>query len=404
MDFRRSGPLDERRRRVLMDEIASPADADNPEAASTAAKGPVRAYHEAVLNQRQPKVTDLLPVRPLGIFALLFLGIAGIAGIEAIHVHVAALKLDGAAAQLASLDARQRGSLDDWFASALLAAAGTLSLVVFGIRSHRVDDYRGHYRIWLWTAAALVWLSLDAATGIHDAVGYMGVAVFRDGVAVGRAANHGDPASLAARATLTWIAVYTLILGGLGLRLAFEVFSSRLATIFLFVAALLYTTAALLQLHILTAPTTLTAGLAESTIILLAHFSLLSAIGFNARHVLLDARGRLKVHIDPDRRHKSKRASKPRGAPLRSSGPVAVPVGQTSTSAKPLPESADRSRFASSSGAATKPAVSISKSTVTSPTDDEDEEDDADGEYANLSRSERRRLKKLARREQRRAA
>ncbi len=381
-----------------MDEIASPADADNPEAASTAAKGPVRAYHEAVLNQRQPKVTDLLPVRPLGIFALLFLGIAGIAGIEAIHVHVAALKLDGAAAQLASLDARQRGSLDDWFASALLAAAGTLSLVVFGIRSHRVDDYRGHYRIWLWTAAALVWLSLDAATGIHDAVGYMGVAVFRDGVAVGRAANHGDPASLAARATLTWIAVYTLIFGGLGLRLAFEVFSSRLATIFLFVAGLLYTTAALLQLHILTAPTTLTAGLAESTIILLAHFSLLSAIGFNARHVLLDARGRLKVHIDPDRRNKSRRAkAKPRPV-------VAVPVGQTSTSAKPLPESADRSRFASSSGAATKPAVSISKSTVTSPTDDEDEEDDADGEYANLSRSERRRLKKLARREQRRAA
>ena len=28
-------------------------------------------------------------------------------------------------------------------------------MVVFGIRSHRVDDYRGHYRIWLWTAAAV---------------------------------------------------------------------------------------------------------------------------------------------------------------------------------------------------------------------------------------------------------
>ena len=43
-----------------MDEIASPADAENPDAASTTAKGPVRAYHEAVLSQRQPKVTDLL--------------------------------------------------------------------------------------------------------------------------------------------------------------------------------------------------------------------------------------------------------------------------------------------------------------------------------------------------------
>src|SRR5881396_2390762 len=122
MDFRRSGPLDERRRRVLMDEIASPADADNPEATTTA-KGPVRAYHEAVLSQRQPKVTDLLPVRPLWVIAFLLLGLAGIAAIEAIHVHVATLKLPVGAAHLAALDARQRGSLDDWYASAMLAAA-----------------------------------------------------------------------------------------------------------------------------------------------------------------------------------------------------------------------------------------------------------------------------------------
>src|SRR6185503_4028269 len=121
MDFRRSGPLDERRRRVLMDEIAAPADADNPDAASTAAKGPVRAYHEAVLTQRQPKVTDLLPVRPLGIFALLLLGLAGIAAVEAIHVQIANLKLAGGTAHLAALDSRQRGSLDDWYASAMLA-------------------------------------------------------------------------------------------------------------------------------------------------------------------------------------------------------------------------------------------------------------------------------------------
>ena len=45
MDFRRSGPLDERRRRVLMDEIASPTEADSSDhAAGGSAKGPVRAY------------------------------------------------------------------------------------------------------------------------------------------------------------------------------------------------------------------------------------------------------------------------------------------------------------------------------------------------------------------------
>src|SRR5207244_6643133 len=88
------------------------------------------------------------------------------------------------------------------------------------------------------------------------------------------------------------------VFGTLGMRLAFEVWSSRLSSLTLFTAGLLYTAAALLQLQVLTAPATLTAGLAESTVILLAHFSLLTAVGFYARHVLLDATGRLKVHID----------------------------------------------------------------------------------------------------------
>src|SRR5436190_9048405 len=150
MDFRRSGQLDERRRRVLMDEIASPADSDHPDAAaatSGSAKGPVRAYHAAVLDERQPKVTDLLPVRPLWIAVLLLLGLTGIATIEAIHVHAVTLPLKDGAAQLAALDASQRGSLATWYSSALLAAAAALAVVVFGIRAHRVDDYRGRYRI-----------------------------------------------------------------------------------------------------------------------------------------------------------------------------------------------------------------------------------------------------------------
>src|SRR5688572_23347716 len=113
MDFRRSGQLDERRRRVLMDEIASPNDADNPDsalAAGGAAKGPVRAYSAAVLAERQPKVTDLLPVRPLLALALILLALTGIAAIEAIHVHIVTLPLADAAAHLKALDVRERGS------------------------------------------------------------------------------------------------------------------------------------------------------------------------------------------------------------------------------------------------------------------------------------------------------
>src|SRR5438445_9793548 len=119
MDFRRSGQLDERRRRVLMDEIASPADPDNADAASGAAKGPVRAYHAAVLSDRQPKVTDLLPVRPLWFVVALLLGLTGIATIEAIHFHAVTLPLTEGASHLAALDAGQRDSLAAWYSSAM---------------------------------------------------------------------------------------------------------------------------------------------------------------------------------------------------------------------------------------------------------------------------------------------
>src|SRR5204863_398638 len=84
---------------------------------------------------------------------------------EALHVHVARLQLKAGAAHLAALDVAARGSLAAWYASVLLLAATGWSFIVFAIRAHRVDDYRGRYRVWLWTTAALAWLSLDEATG-----------------------------------------------------------------------------------------------------------------------------------------------------------------------------------------------------------------------------------------------
>ena len=120
-----------------MDEIASPADADKlePPLTSGSAKGPVRAYHEAVLDQRQPKVTDLLPVRPLWVVVLFAVRprLASPRSRRFTFMRYAAAETDGGGA-LAALDARQRGSLAAWYASAMLAAAAGLAQVVFGIR------------------------------------------------------------------------------------------------------------------------------------------------------------------------------------------------------------------------------------------------------------------------------
>jgi hypothetical protein len=393
MDFRRSGQLDERRRRVLMDEIASPADSDAGSPAASPAKGPIRAYAAAVLSELQPRVTDLLPVRPLWVVVAVLLGLTGIATIEAIHVHVAMLSLGEGQTQLAALDARERGSLATWYSSVLLAIAAISSLAIFSMRAHRVDDYRGRYRVWLWTAAALAWLSLDCATGVREA---LGLAL---NLVAGRQLLNG---SLESASMVTWIAVYGLVFGTLGLRLAAEIWPSRLSMATLAMAALAYVIAACFELEIAASPGWMIPGTIESLTSMLAHLLLVSAVGLYGRHVYLDATGRLKVHIDADRKRR-----------LKSKAKLKVIKAEKTEEAKPRPAVASSSSAtggsaafgssSSSANSAAKPGAAISKNSVAAPEADEDADDD-DSSYDHLSKSERRRMKKLARREQRRAA
>jgi hypothetical protein len=402
MDFRRSGQLDERRRRVLMDEIAAPSESDGADAALAAAsgaKGPVRAYSSAVLSERQLKVTDLLPIRPLSVVILILLGLTGLAAIEAIHIHAVTLPLTDGGAHLAALDVRQRGSLAAWYSSALLATAAAIALVIFGVRSHRVDDYRGRYRIWLWAAAALLWLSLDAATGVHEALG-LAVSLL--------AGKQLLTATLAAGCTVTWFVLYGLIFGTLWIRLAIEVWSSLLSFAALSLAAVMYLFGGLLRLEVLSAGSPLVAPVVGSTVMLLAHLSLVTAVFLYGRHVYLDARGRLKVHIDPDKK-KPRPKSRATLKVVKGDAPAENSVESQKPAARAAPaKPTDGFRFGaapSSTNAAARPGATISKASLNTASADEDEDDEDDGSFGqNLSKSERRRLKKLARQQQRRAA
>src|SRR5262245_47013633 len=133
MDFRRSGQLDERRRRVLRDELAQPADSETDDAApsgGTSAKGPVRAYAPAVLDERQPQITDLLPIRPLWTAIAILLAVTAVAAIECAHIYARTTPVVGGE-HLATADATVRGSIAAWFSSLTLAAGAVLALVAF---------------------------------------------------------------------------------------------------------------------------------------------------------------------------------------------------------------------------------------------------------------------------------
>ena len=392
-----------------MDEIASPSSqADNPEAAAPlagSAKGPVRAYSPAVLAERQPRVSDFVPVRPFAVLFLILIGLTGVAAIETIYIYLATLPLASAAEYLAAFDVGQPGSLASYYSALVLAVGAAGALVIYGIRSHRVDDYRGHYRIWLWSAAALALASLDAATGLHDALG-VGVATL-----FGQAL---EGAGGAAAVKIGWLVIYGLVFGTLAVRAAIEVWPSLPSFASLAVTGLLYLVAGMLLLGMFQAASPLVNSVAASTAIMLAHVALASAVGLYARHVHLDAQGRLKVYIDPDRKKGKKPKSRARLKVVKEDKaddeqPDFKPAAKSAAAVESArPATAPRFGWGSSNSSSNPPpkaAASVAKP-VTSGEDDDDNAEDEDDAYGNqkLSRSERKRLKKLARQQQRRAA
>jgi hypothetical protein len=262
-----------------------------------------------------------------------------------------------------------------------------------------VDDYRGRYRVWLWVAGALAWASLDAATGIHDAVG-LGIAFI--------AGTSLDSTSLAAACTMSWLAIYALLFGVLTIRAALEIWPSLPAFCAVCVATLCYFLGGLAELEIFTSESPLVASVIGSTLVMLAHVAVASSVLLYARHVHLDAQGRLKVHIDPSKRKKAKPKSKARLKVVKEDkdDTVAKPAEKSIAASKSSQPAAGTSpRFgAASSGSSNQPAkasATVTKATSSSYEDDDEDEDDGDDR---VSKAERRRLKKMARREQGRRA
>ena len=118
-------------------------------------------------------------------------------------------------AAVAALDLAAKGSLGCWFSSLLLLAASVAAILVYTVRRHRTDDYQGRYRIWLWAAACWFLMATDQAASLREA--------FRDLMI----ALTGTP--LLGDGSLWWVVVYVLVLGAVGSRLLVDMRSSRLS-------------------------------------------------------------------------------------------------------------------------------------------------------------------------------
>jgi len=393
MSFRDAWQREQRRRRVLVDESASAGnDSSRPRKQREASVANAPSYSESARLAEQPRIWDVVPRRRFSIAVVLLLGMTAAAGIELLAAHHRhwSWSLDGRV-DLSVIDPTVRGNLAAWFSSLVLASLAVLFVLIYSIRRHKTNDYRGRYRLWLWAAAAALLASLDATAGLRATV--------QD--------------ALVLATGMTWIAgggtwtatAYASVLSFAAFALAFEMWRSKLAVVALAAAASAYLTAATIRLGWLLADAPLAAWMAQSSAAMLGHLLLLLTGLLYARHVFLDAQGAVPVRTaSATRRTAKKKKARPDDAQpkrrllsLRRADKQREPAASRSRSAKrtsDLDEQPVKRRSSSKRPAATAP----------------DEEELAGGtgdSSANaprrLSKAERKRLRKQ-RRQQREAA
>ena len=283
MQFQRNSQHEDRRRRVLTEELLGTADSTNRSKKgrqSVAARRARQAvYGTPAFATTYPRVSDLIPQR-LSVLALLLLaGITAIAGLEALYVwmgDLAAMTTDG---RVAAMDLDGEGSLAAWFSSLLLGLAAAVAWFIYRVRRHRQDDYHGRYRIWAWTAFCLVVMSIDEAGSLHEGFKELmtaatGERLFGDG-------------------SLWWVMAYALVLGIIGLRLLMQLKANFVATLSAFAAAALYVVAVFTQLGLVWPDRGAQAVMLEEGCEMGGNLLLLFALTLFARHVIFEAEGRL---------------------------------------------------------------------------------------------------------------
>jgi hypothetical protein len=365
MDFRRASS-DERRRRVLIDEVAAKDRDEEATESKPTRRAAARLYSEGAVGDRQPRLTDFVPTRwlPLTLLAA-FLVLAPAAVVALGHQMHARGYVQNTPA-LAALDLTQRGNVAEWFTSLLLAGAALLSLTIFSIRRHRTDDYQGQYRLWLVVAAVLIGASLDSATHIREAFGLL-FARLTGQVILGKSSG--------------WCVLgYLLLGGGLSMRVGLEIYRSKAAAALLCLTLGLLTALAATAAGIAFVEDPLLALVIRTSLVFACTTSLVLTLASYARFVHREAQGLLPTA--------KRKKPKPVEEPKKKAKASDDEASDEKTDAKPSSASAKTGPLAGKS-AALKPVAHD---------DDEEEEDDEDDREqisGKLSKAERKRLNRL---------
>jgi hypothetical protein len=265
MEFRRHGPHETRRRRLMTE--------DNGQAEGEAARGdapPVRRAKGS--GDSLPRVTDLAPRHAVTFFLLFFGGLLVIAGLEALYWFMpqfAKLTTDGT---IEAFDLDGEGTLAVWFSSFLLTMCGFTALLIYAVRRRREEDYHARYRVWLWAAVCWFVLSIDETGSLHE--GFKEMMTYLSG------------SRLMGDGSLWWVIAYGLVLGQLALMLWIETKGSWGARTAMVATAVCFAGAVAAQLELFTAHTGVRIGIMiEEGLEMAGDLCLLLGMGLHARFV-----------------------------------------------------------------------------------------------------------------------
>ncbi len=382
----------DRRRRVLSDELSNSATADDlPAGAGPLTSACGLRYAPAAQRENQPRLVDFVPLRALP-FALIFgTGLILIAALLAVHAWLPDFSAYVPADCLGPLDLSAQHNLATWFASLLLLSNMQLALLVYSVRKHRVDDYHGRYRIWLAMAVASVAASVDLATGVDR---LLKVALAPAARWCGVAEHWGFWTAIGVVATY------------LTMRLVLETRRAPCALMTFVLAGISFALPTIVGQNVLTFELPAQAVMFRVGLQLAGCLLLLTGTMLFARHVMLDVEGKLpKRKTKQAKPTKQKKPQAQKEMPGREATIAAVARLDGESAQKPKPQIGVRTDLDSkprSAPLAPKPTFVPSRPVPSvAPSDEDDDENDPTTDLRNLSRADRKRLKreaKLARR------
>jgi len=367
---------DGRRRRVLHEEVRTASGltvAGRTDAHDSSAEAP--RYGEQANIEHHPQITDYVPRRKRALLVTLAGGLGVAAGAAALAHFAApvAAALPGVAAE--HVGQQLAGGVVAWTSAIALVLSAALARIIYSLRRHRVDDFRGRYRVWRWIGWAAVLASVNAVVQVHDLVARLAVG--------------GAGWSLTATGAEWWLVPIVAVATWIAVRLTGELAESRSSLAAFVAAATCYAAAAAGALG--WSPSVLGAwsGALTLSLPLAGHILALASLMLFARYVVLDVQGLIdhKPRASADRQ--AARAEKAAAKAAAKQARQAKEAAGDSPATLPAARTNDR------------PGMSRSADRDVDH-DDQDEEDGAESVHG-LSKSERKRLRKLQQRQSRAA-